>query len=519
MTSRDWELLGAYLDGTLSAADHAELQTLLRTSATARAKLRALAKIDTGLSDLAAIRDITGHGGVSPATSTDTRRRSRRWQHAALYGLIAAVAVVLTVVVQGVWQHQHRGREGNDLRVATVPSFAQIVRLEQCEWAVGVREHHVGDRLSAQRLQLKAGRAELLFTSGPRITLVGPADLRIESATAATLSAGRLEFHNDRPDSTFDLQTPYSELVDLGTSYGVTLGPGFEEVRVFEGEVWRTPKNDADSSVLIDAGSARRFGHALPLFGETIAANDSRPASAAAASDCSERRVSETFALIDGSYEAGKLPSQGSGWATPWEWHARNSAGSVVEDVPLTVTDGAAVGWGIFYLQRRLAQPIRLANDAVTWFSVGFCWDAVPSELRDTFFVTLRTSDEMSAVGPTERFVTPILGHRGNILVRFGGVTERRPVSVQRGRPLRLVGRIEAHLDQPDRISLTLLADDVPLPAAPPDSWAISSRPIESDGLLDLLVFHIQSTAPIRIGDVRLADDWERLVGPLPVKP
>lgn len=502
MTSRELQLLENYLDGTLAAADLNELQTFLRTSAAARAKLRALAKIDAGLTEIAA-----GHA-ASPTASHDTIELppSRgRWHRTAAYGLVAASIVGLVMILQAVRTTNERA-----------PSLAKITLLDRCEWIEGSPSRKLGDELAADTLRLRSGGVELAFESGPRITLTGPAEFRIDSASAATLLAGQLVFRNDRPDSTFDLRTPYSELVDLGTSYGVTLGSGFEEVRVFDGEVWRTPKDNADGSVLIDAGSARRFGRALPTFGEEIAANNPQQNEMEPTTNVAPHPVArqawDGFDFADETYAAGKLPLAGEGWATPWQWHARDPAGNLVEDVPLTITAGEAVGSGIFYLQRRLAQPIRLADEGVIWFSVRFRWDASPDEPRDTFFVTLRSSEEAAAVGPAERFVAPMMSRRGDILVRFGGISERRPMAMQRGRPYRLVGRIESHRDEPDRISLALLPGDASAPASPPESWTITSRPVESDGLLDLLVFHIQSTAPVRIGAIRFANDWPALI-------
>ena len=392
MTSRELQLLEHYLDGTLAAADLSELQTLLRTSAAARAKLRALAKIDAGLSEIAA-----GHS-ASPAPRSDQVELppSRgRLRSTAVYGLIAATAVGVVMILQAIRSPNDGDHVVNQMTPAAAASLAKITLLDRCEWIESSPSRKLGDGLAADTLRLRSGRVELAFESGPRITLTGPAEFRIDSASAATLLAGQLVFRNDRPDSTFDLRTPYSELVDLGTSYGVTLGSGFEEVRVFDGEVWRTPKDDADGSVLIDAGSARRFGRALPTFGEEIAANDPKrneiEPTTSVAPDPVERQAWDGFDFADKAYAAGELPLAGEGWATSWQWHARDPAGNLVEDVPLTIAHGEAVGSGIFYLQRRLARPIRLADEGLTWFSVRFRWDALPDEPRDTFFVTLRS--------------------------------------------------------------------------------------------------------------------------------
>lgn len=506
MNERDCERIDAFLNGTLDAAANDDLQQLLRTDSEARRTLRRLAQIDAGLSELAAAgRDdfssVAQRSSGSVTASSTKPRRNRRW---ALVGLAAAMAFLLAISFK--WSFSPKSPTA---QTTAQPVVARVADLRNCVWGEGAHSMNLGDAVSVETLRIESGSLEVEFSTGPRITLTGPAELRIESASAATLLAGHLGFRNDRPDSTFDLRTPYSELVDLGTSYEVALGTDFEEVHVFDGEVWRTAKNDTEGSIVIDAGTARRFGRTLPAFGQAISTEIAPSSSPSTSQSTVDNEARADFRTTDGNYDTATLPMSGTGWATPWLWHARNSQGDLV-DAPLTVQHGEAVTSGIFYLQRRLAHPIRLADEGVTWFSVALQWDAAPDEPRDTFFVTLRSSDE-SASEPAERFVVPILSRRRNILLRFGGVSERREATIVRGEPLRLIGRIESHRTEPDRISVLLENGNAELPTSPPTEWTIVSRPVGSDGLLDLLVFHIQSTASIRISDVRLANTWTKL--------
>jgi len=305
------------------------------------------------------------------------------------------------------------------------------------------------------------------FAGGPSITLVGPAELQIHSASAATLRSGKLVFRNDRPESTFDLRTPYSELVDLGTSYDVTLGTGFEEVRVFDGEVWRTPNDDTEAAMLIDAGKARRFGRLLPPFGEEIAASDPRPAPTREPLQQTRLRVSDAFAYADGTYSPGTLPLGGEGWSSPWRWQARNRVGETVDDAQLKIAGGEAIAAGIFFLNRRLSQPIRLADDGVAWFHVRFRWDGTP-EPQDTLFVTLRTSEEFEASESAERFVALLRGARREMLVRFGGCHRTSAGCARRRSALstRRSDRFASRSTRPDRADVAPRRHSAPYIAA-----------------------------------------------------
>src|SRR5437667_292557 len=76
---------------------------------------------------------------------------------------------------------------------------------------------------------------------GARLVLEGPAELRLESASAATLLSGKVVFRGDESALPFDLHTPTSTLVDYGTEYAVSVAADGEEVHVFEGQVQRRP--------------------------------------------------------------------------------------------------------------------------------------------------------------------------------------------------------------------------------------------------------------------------------------
>ena len=90
--------------------------------------------------------------------------------------------------------------------------------------------------------ELRQGIARLAYDGGIELIVEGPARLRLESESTASLVAGKVVFRADDASAPFTLNTPASVLVDLGTEYAVEVGTDREEVHVFSGEVQRVAK-------------------------------------------------------------------------------------------------------------------------------------------------------------------------------------------------------------------------------------------------------------------------------------
>src|SRR5947207_723645 len=98
----------------------------------------------------------------------------------------------------------------------------------------------------------------------------GPAVVRLESATVASVLRGKVIFRGDETGTPIDLHTPSSTLQDLGTEYAVVVDPEGEEIHVFDGEVRRTPKTvgGAAEPEHLKAGEARRYGSSPASAGQ-----------------------------------------------------------------------------------------------------------------------------------------------------------------------------------------------------------------------------------------------------------
>ncbi|WP_437223210.1 FecR domain-containing protein [Planctomicrobium sp. SH661] len=151
-----------------------------------------------------------------------------------------------------------------------VPASTVVGRLSRsinAQWKESTVRWSVGDSLrSGELLQLEAGRLELEFTSGGRVTLVGPAVLQIDSPFSVTLLSGVATTRVEKLNSgLFRVLTPHAEIVDLGTEFGVRVDPESEvaEVIVFEGAVDLLPVNIPQSETslfgILNVGEAVRI--------------------------------------------------------------------------------------------------------------------------------------------------------------------------------------------------------------------------------------------------------------------
>jgi hypothetical protein len=186
----------------------------------------------------------------------------RLWFHPWL-GWGAAAALVLGVLAWGLNQGRPVGdqiaRERASPGLATVehesadkekyavpPSFvARVVEVTaDAKWDDDLQPREFLMRLRAgEELHLVSGLAHLEFYSGARIILQGPTRFTPTGVANGKLESGRLTGKVDRGN--FQLITPTAKVIDLGTEFGVSVGPTSDtDVCVFDGEVQVRPDLD-----------------------------------------------------------------------------------------------------------------------------------------------------------------------------------------------------------------------------------------------------------------------------------
>ncbi len=167
---------------------------------------------------------------IAKPLTPDFRRRGVR-------PLAWAAGLVLAAV--GIWVLGWKWTTAG--RPATSTAVAMLTRTVDAQWAEGKQRPRVGSALKPGWLRLRSGLAQVVFYSGARVVLEGPAELRLVSANEAACPRGRLLAEVPEPARGFRLSTDQLKLVDLGTSFGIDATSRQTEVHVFKGKVELRP--------------------------------------------------------------------------------------------------------------------------------------------------------------------------------------------------------------------------------------------------------------------------------------
>ena len=262
------ELLLAWEEDRLTTEESAELKQLLTAHPEARQRL-----VETGvLESVAGARvrawEKFGAGAVAkPGNVIESPRLGWfRWVPFAA----AACAAIFAVVM---WK---MGRPASREVAHEAGYVAELAGTEAAVWAEGTPPLHAGENLKPSTLERVSGRIELHFMEGASVAVQGPAKIELVSDKRMRLISGRLSADVPTRAIGFTVDTPVSEVRDLGTRFGVAVtDSGATETHVFEGEVDVMPNAAADRTgivrrLLADQGLALAKGQKTPV---TIVAN------------------------------------------------------------------------------------------------------------------------------------------------------------------------------------------------------------------------------------------------------
>jgi len=178
---------------------------------------------------------------VGPASRLGQRPEWRQLTLSVSVLAVALVAVLLAVA---------RLRPDSPAGAVAEEMVAEVVSLTAADWMQpeGVA---VGQQLVAQqRLELAKGVAEVLFTSGARLQMYGPAIVEPTSGNSAVLLLGQVEVTAETPQSKgFVLATQTTAFIDIGTRFTATVAPdGRSQLTVVDGEVHAVLADRAEPS-------------------------------------------------------------------------------------------------------------------------------------------------------------------------------------------------------------------------------------------------------------------------------
>lgn len=168
-----------------------------------------------------------GRSAVPLRPSFGGRKRALRWA--------IALTACLGMLAAGWWGW--RGSRQDERKGATSKAVAMLNQVVDAEWDPREESPQAGAPLDPGWLRLHSGLAQVVFYSGARLVIEGPAELQIISPTEASCRAGRLTAVVPPQARGFRVATPQMDVTDRGTEFGLEVQEGATELHVFQGEV------------------------------------------------------------------------------------------------------------------------------------------------------------------------------------------------------------------------------------------------------------------------------------------
>jgi anti-sigma factor RsiW len=551
-------LLSSLCDGQLNESEQARLEVLLSDEEARRLYLQYVdmhARLlthpaiagDHNLPGLDALAGVIGPVALPMATQHTAgaeRHRGRSLQRSwslLSYVAVAAATLAATMLVQIVASGPKKPDTGPALTVGAPTYVATLSQAADAQWGASTEAYHAGARILAGELELQKGIARLSYDGGIELIIEGPARLRLESESAATLLAGKIVFRADDASAPFTLTTPSSILVDLGTEYAVDVSAKQEEVHVFSGEVQRVSKSAAPHAQpeLLAAGEARRYDDSSSGSGEPANLEPAKfvrqlPATVSTDVDPAAGLLAyEGFDYADEAALRDEMAEGGRGFAGAWGGgFARAVNGRQGDRIALNVhetlsrgsTPLASIGGSFDHVGfakyfRRLATPVRLDTDGVYYFSYLLRREGPPLEPLNDVSIQLRQTDELER---DQRDATTDLRKRLNfgvdrtneLYMHLERIGRRMPLPLSFGETYLLVAKVAASGAYPDQVFLRIYGPQEPVDREEPANWSSVGPPIQSDLIFDWLEIHINSHTRQTIDEIRIGTTWASVAAP-----
>ncbi len=249
--------LDAYVNGTIEAQAFDALQIRMMESPALRVVMRRYLALDHHLQSVCAADDLAATpwlkaGELDNITTFPVRRFRNLLPLAAAAGLAFLLGLGLMQ-----WRVGPKGADGTATARDKEPSaegFAVVKRLFDPAWTELETRHREGDTLGKESFRLQSGTAEIQFFSGATMTVQGPAEIHLKSAWEATCADGIVRMQVPPAARGFRLLAPGSEIIDLGTEFGLEVRDGIGHVEVFEGEI--ALRHQKEDERLVKKGAA-----------------------------------------------------------------------------------------------------------------------------------------------------------------------------------------------------------------------------------------------------------------------
>ncbi len=251
--------VAAVCHGTATVEQQRALNALLRGNPVARDEYILRLEIHSRLAsdpdlfarDLADAIPLPIHAEPSKSTS---RGHRTPW----LLALAACVALLFSVAWWAL-RSEPGVRKGE-----TSKAIAMLNRTADATWQQPGEAPRPGGPLEPGWLRLKSGLAQIVFYSGARLVIEGPAELQLISPGEVICQSGRLIAEVPPPARGFQLRTPHLSVREHGTVFGVNVGRRETELHAFKGQVAFQSPDSATAQTLPEGQGAVVNGPSAP---------------------------------------------------------------------------------------------------------------------------------------------------------------------------------------------------------------------------------------------------------------
>lgn len=226
------EAVAAVCHGSASEGQLRALNELLRTHPVARDEHILRLELHSRLaSDPDLFARKTAEPASLPKNVPPFQPARRVWPWPRVLALAACAALL---AAGGWWAHLSAPgpRKGE-----TSKAVAMLNRVVDVEWRQPGEIPRLGAPLEPGWLRLKSGLAQIVFYSGARLVVEGPADLQLISPGEVACPGGRLVAEVPPAAKGFLVRTPRMNVTDLGTVFGLEVTTKATELHVFKGSV------------------------------------------------------------------------------------------------------------------------------------------------------------------------------------------------------------------------------------------------------------------------------------------
>ncbi|MEW6302178.1 MAG: LamG domain-containing protein [Verrucomicrobiota bacterium] len=260
--SREFDnIVAAVCHGSASDEQAGALNTLLLGNAAARDEYilrlelhsRLASEPDLFASPEADARTLAEASRILPPENIFPGPRSRRGRNVRTWAVALAAGLVLLAF--GFWNLQ-RSRSDDQDRL-TSKAVAMLNRTADAQWNQRAEIPRLNAPLEPGALRLEAGLAQVIFYSGARVVMEGPAELQLVSQNEAFCRQGRLVVEVPSQALGFRLKTPHITLTELGTSMGLDVKEQRTDLHAFKGNLKLRPGAGSAEQALPEGSGVR----------------------------------------------------------------------------------------------------------------------------------------------------------------------------------------------------------------------------------------------------------------------